>query len=350
MSLKIENENFQSDAKMKKIQTDKRPQKTGVVSEPEHVTVDDSTVFASPTDYQDEFKEGHGKFSINPISAIFLAIHIHGYFYVLFQSYEQFFLAIVPTVLLLPFMIWWYKNKFHCSFYEVTSCYADGLCALGLTSLILKLFYFCNRQLGIDHALDFIHPYMSHAFFHVIIGEILKCYAFTRNINNKRFKKAKRTMIVSIIIALGFSFGESIHLVHAFFGIVEQNPTFNHIVGFMTITILIGQPLHLVCGYLCGVLNTINNAAPYDSLWFTIPARAAFMVCAAKLVWMNTFEDFVVTLIVGLSGILFLLYLTHIFAKDIPNIATKNYMSLLDYDDDEEEGFVQGVSPHFTIE
>ena len=57
-----------------------------------------------------------------------------------------------------------------------------------------------------------IHSYTLHSFTHVAVGEFAKCYVYAKNGTHERVKKGKRAMIISLIIALGFTFGESLHL------------------------------------------------------------------------------------------------------------------------------------------
>lgn len=303
---------------------------------------------SSPTDYLPDFEGTEEGFSINPVSAIFLIIHIHGFMYILFRSLEQFFIAVVPTLTLVPFMIWWYKNKMHCQLYDVFSCYADGICALGVTSMIMKIFYFANDLFGVVILHRNIHPYSTHALAHAAIGEIVKCYIYSRNVTHGRVRKQKRTMIISLIMALGFSFAESLGLVNVYFHTYPEDPSFQEIVGFMLITISLGQTLHILCGYFSGILNTIDPNAPYRPCLYTIPTRGVYFLCMSRLTVDRSFENFFITVIAGSSSILVLLYFIHFFADQMPEAHT--YLSVLEYDTSEEEPLKKRVEPHFTID
>jgi hypothetical protein len=53
---------------------------------------------------------------------------------------------------------------------------------------------------------------------------------------------------------------------------------------FIGTACVLGTPLHILCGYFSGVLNTLDDNNHFKACMYTIPARALFMFGDVNLV------------------------------------------------------------------
>merc|ERR1711964_808207 len=92
-------------------------------------------------------------------------------------------------------------------------------------------------------------------FIMISIEEIVKCYTYARNATHRSVKKAKRAMIVALIISLGFAFANTVSIITLFFH-MHVNLGWFGISRFILVVTALGIPLHVLCGYLSGLLYT----------------------------------------------------------------------------------------------
>jgi len=296
----------------------------------------------TPQSYMHLLKPDDGC-EMNLTSWTIVSLYAGWYLIILYVSLQQFVMcAIPPTLTILPFMIWWYSNRDKCPLYEVICCYADGMNAFTIFVVILytwnKIYYYCNFIRNPNHPLAILMSAISMA----TIGEVLKASMYHLNSTHEDLYKPKRAIIVSLIISMGFAFGESLYIISNILYIAPNLDFVSEVWIFIGTACVLGTPLHILCGCFSGVLNTLDDNNHFKSCVYTIPARALYMFGEVNLLLNPSPYSAIITTIVSGGAIAFLMYFIHFFSKSIPEIADKSYMSLLAYaelsSDTEEEG------------
>lgn len=271
-----------------------------------------------------------------------VSLYAGWYMVILYISFQQFVISILPpTLTLLPFMVWWYSNRDKCPLYEVIGCYADGMNAFTMSAIILhivdKIFDFCGFVVAPKNSFAILLSIMSMA----IVGELLKALMYHLNSTHEDLYKPQRAVIVSLIISMGFAFGESLSIISIIWYAAPNLDFAQELIVFSLTAFVLGTPLHMLCGYLSGILNTLDDNNHFQSCMYTIPARALYMFGECKLLLDPSFSLALIATIGSSGAIMFLIYFIDSFSKSIPEIADHSYMSLLAYaelNSDSEEG------------
>jgi len=283
------------------------------------------------------FNENDEGYLMNRASTFLLALYVMYYVFILYCSINYFILAVVPSCALIPFMIWWYKNRTHCPLYELIPCYGHGITAYTVSSIVVGILDYIYNFLGMNSL--FFRGYgvviAIYVTTMIVVGEFFKCVAYANTATHKSVKKSKRPMIVALIISLGFGFAESLALL----SIIERT---NHrfswdLMTFIGSAFAIGTPLHVICGYLSGILNSLDSNRPFRSCIYIIPARSLYSIFHLKFLLSSTIIDFFSMLAVSVGVVWYLAFLISTFKAEIPGVSSESYMSLLmTYDNDNE--------------
>lgn len=283
--------------------------------------------------FQDLVKfENDSPYKMTCYSWIFVVMYLVFFTYAFLTSYEMFILTLLPITPLIPFMVWWTKNREHLPIYEVIRCFGDGTVAnIGcsiLTNIFMSvIFEFTDADLTQPLIL------LTSTFLISFNSEVLKMLAFKINNTHQDIAAGKRQLIVSTIISIGFAFTEGLFIS---FCILQFNEfgwiTFSEELELYFITTLVmGTPLNILCGYLSGLILTVNSSNFSEALLYTIPARTLYVFGEITLVQNPTRLNLYVVSVTSTCSIVFVILCIRFYVNYIPEFQHQSYLELIGY-------------------